>query len=337
MDKITYIKAAIAAIILLMGIYLVYPIIPGLVGGFVFAYAFLPVYNRIFLITKRNGLSAALTTLFISAPILITILYAVFKALAELKVITEILKSSSSVSILGIFGINISDSPFYGFITETFPRLVNLTEVFSRSVHELPLTLINILILFLALYYFLHERLVIEEFISKIMPPHYHRDLLEILEPTNKVINGLIYGNVMSALIIGLLATIGFLALGVPYSFLLGLLVGLAALLPVAGPWTIYIPVGFYFLLVGDLFRGLTLLIFGVVVLGALYNFYIFPKLGGKQAQLHPFIVLIGFLGGAYMLGPVGILYGPIILGLLKGLAEGIIKESSSKKRFFRI
>jgi predicted PurR-regulated permease PerM len=336
MDKISYLKLTIAVVILLMGIYLVYPIIPGLIGGFVFAYAFLPVYTKIFNKTNRNGLSAALTTLFVSAPILLTILYAFFKALAELRVITEILKSSSSASILGIFGINISGSPFYGFITETFPQLVNLSEIFSRSIHELPLTLLNILILFLALYYFLHERLVIEEFFSKIMPPHYHRDLLEILEPTNKVINGLIYGNVMSAMIIGLLGTIGFLALGVPYSFLLGLLVGLAALLPVAGPWTIYIPVGFYFLLLGDLFRGLVLLIFGVAVLGVLYNFYIFPKLGGKQAQLHPFIVLIGFLGGAYMLGPVGILYGPIILGLLKGLTEGIIKESSTKKRFFR-
>ena len=337
MDKISYIKITIAVIILLMGLYLVYPIIPGLVGGFVFAYAFLPVYDRIFKKTKRNGLSAALTTLFVSAPILITILYAFFKALSELRTITEILKSSSSGSILGLFGINISDSPFYGFITETFPQLVNLTEIFSRTMHELPLTLLNILILFLALYYFLHERIVIEEFISKMMPTSYHKDLLEILQPTKKVINGLIYGNVMSAIIIGLLATIGFLVMGVPYSFLLGLLVGLAALMPVAGPWLVYIPVGVYYLLLGDLFRGLVLLAFGVAVLGVLYNFYIFPKLGGKQAQLHPFIVLIGFLGGAYMLGPVGLLYGPIILGLLKGLAEGIIKESSSKKRFFRI
>ena len=337
MDKITYIKFLIAAVVILLGIYLIYPIIPGLLGGFVFAYAFLPVYKRIFNKTKRNGLSAALTTLFVSAPILLTILYALFKALSELEVITEILKSTSSVAILNIFEIDITESPFYGLITETLPTLINLQEVFSSSMHELPLTLINVLILFLALYYFLHEMVSIEEFISKIMPPNYHRDLLEILEPTSKTINGLIYGNVMSAMIIGLLATIGFLALGIPYSFLLGLLVGLAGLLPVAGPWIIYFPVAFYFLLMGDVFRGLVILIFGVVILTILYNFYIFPKLGGKQAQLHPFIVLIGFLGGAYMLGPLGILYGPIILGLLKGLAEGIIKESSSKKRFFRI
>jgi len=337
MDKITYIKITVSVIVLLMGLYLIYPIIPGLIGGLVFAYAFLPVYNKIFLKTKRNSLSAALTTLFVSAPILLTIFYALFKALSELEMITRILESTSSVSVLNIFEINITDSPFYGFITKTLPKYVNLSEVFSSSIHELPLTLINILILFLALYYFLHERLVIEEFMRGIMPPHYHKDLIEILEPTNRVINGLIYGNVMSAMIIGLLATIGFLALGVPYSFLLGLLVGLAALLPVAGPWTIYFPVGFYFLLIGDVFRGIVLLIFGVVILTLIYNFYIFPKLGGKQAQLHPFIVLIGFLGGAYMLGPLGILYGPIILGLLKGLAEGIIKESSSKKRFFRL
>lgn len=113
----------------------------------------------------------------------------------------------------------------------------------------------------------------------------------------------------------------------VPYSFLLGLLTGLAALLPVVGPWTVFVPVGFYYLLVGDMIRGLIILTYGVIFLFILYNFYIFPKLGGNKAQLHPFIVLVSFLGGAYMFGALGLLYGPIILGLLKGLMEGILKN----------
>jgi len=138
-------------------------------------------------------------------------------------------------------------------------------------------------------------------------------------------------------MIISLLATIGFLVIGVPYSFLLGLLTGLAALLPVVGPWTIFLPVGFYYLLIGEIIQGLAVLIYGVVFLFILYNFYIFPKLGGNKAQLHPFIVLVSFLGGAYMFGALGLLYGPIILGLLKGLTEGIFKESINKRKLFKL
>ncbi|KYC53500.1 MAG: putative inner membrane protein [Candidatus Methanofastidiosum methylothiophilum] len=337
MDRISYIKFTISAIIVLMGVYLVYPMLPGIIGGFVFAYAFLPVYNILFKKTNRKGLSAALTTLFISAPILLVVLYVLFKALTELRLVTEILSSSSVFSIFSLFGINITQSPFYSFITQNFPQIINLSQMFNRTMSRLPLTVLNMVILFLALYYFLHERESIEDFFRKIMPSSYYKDLLEILEPTKKVINGLIYGNVMSAMITGLLATIGFIALGIPYSFLLGLFVGFAALLPVTGPWTVFIPVGVFYLLIGDLFRGFALLIYGVAFLGILYNFYIFPKLGGNQAHLHPFIVLVGFLGGAYMMGPVGLLYGPIILGLLKGLTESIVKETSLKRRFFRL
>ena len=130
-----------------------------------------------------------------------------------------------------------------------------------------------------------------EGYFEKIIPDVYRKEMIDILGPTKTVINGLIYANVMSAMIISLLATIGFLLVRVPYSFLLGLLTGLAALLPVVGPWTVFVPVGFYYLLVGDMIRGLIILTYGVIFLFILYNFYIFPKLGGNKAQLHPFIV----------------------------------------------
>lgn len=337
MDRIFYFKVAVSIIIVLLGIYLVYPVIPGLIGGFVFSYAFFPVYNKIFTRTKRNNLSAAFTTLFISAPILAAFIYAFYKALSELDVIIEILKTHSYISILKIFGINLTESPLYESILQTFPQIVNITVLFSKTLSQIPLTLLNLVILILSLYYFLSEREPIEEFISKIMPPHYHKDLNEILGPTKKVIDGLIYGNIMNAMVSGLLSIIGFTILGVPYSFLLGLLVGFASLLPIIGPWAVFVPLGIYYINLGNYFRGFGLLIYGVLLLEILYNRYIFHKFRDKESELHPFIVLIGFFGGLYMLGPIGLLYGPIIIGLIKGVAETIIKEATSKKRFFRL
>ncbi len=234
-------------------------------------------------------------------------------------------------------GLDVKASPFYGIISETFPQIINISDFFSSIMGELPLTLMNVVVLFLSLFYFLSEKEKVEEYFEKIIPDTYRKEMIEILGPTKIVINGLIYANVMSAMIISLLATIGFLVIGVPYSFLLGLLTGLAALLPVVGPWTIFLPVGFYYLLIGEIIQGLAVLIYGVVFLFILYNFYIFPKLGGNKAQLHPFIVLVSFLGGAYMFGALGLLYGPIILGLLKGLTEGIFKESINKRKLFKL
>ncbi|KYC45572.1 MAG: putative inner membrane protein [Candidatus Methanofastidiosum methylothiophilum] len=337
MDRITLTKLIITISILLLGIYLVYPIIPGILGGLIFSYAFSPVYNFIYNKIKMRSLSAALTTLFISAPFLITLLYGFYKAIEQLAFVTQTLTKETPTTIFDFLGLDVEASPFYGIITDTFPQLINISDFFSSTMGQLPLTLMNIVVLFLSLFYFLSEKDRVETYFEKIIPDHYKKDMIEILGPTKIVINGLIYANVMSAMIIALLATTGFLVIGVPYSFLLGLLTGLAALLPVVGPWTIFLPVGFYYLLTGEIVQGFAILTYGVIVLFILYNFYIFPKLGGNKAQLHPFIVLVGFLGGAYMFGALGILYGPIILGLLKGLTEGIFKESTIKRKFFKL
>ena len=337
MDRITLTKLVITISILLLGIYLIYPIIPGILGGLIFSYAFSPVYNFIYKKLKMRSVSAALTTLFVSAPFLITLLYGFYKAVEQLTFVTQVLQKETPTTIFDFIGLDVQGSPFYGIISETFPQIINISDFFSSTMGQLPLTLMNVVVLFLSLFYFLSEKERVENYFERIVPTNYKKDLIEILGPTKTVINGLIYANVMSAMIMAFLATIGFLVIGVPYSFLLGLLTGFAALLPVVGPWTIFLPVGFYYILIGEIVQGLAVLTYGVIALFVLYNFYIFPKLGGNKAQLHPFIVLVGFLGGAYMFGALGILYGPIILGLLKGLTEGIFKESKMKRKFFKL
>ncbi|MDY1590606.1 MAG: AI-2E family transporter [Methanofastidiosum sp.] len=337
MDRITATKLVITIFILLLGIYLVYPIIPGILGGLIFSYAFNPVYNYIYQKLKKRGPSAALTTLFVSAPFLITLLYGFNKAVEQLIFVTQVLQKERPTTIFDLLGIDVQSSPFYDIISETFPQIINISDFFASTMSQLPLTLMNVVVLFLSLFYFLSEKERVENYFERMIPNYYKKDLIEILRPAERVINGLIYANLMSAMIIAFLATIGFLVIGVPYSFLLGILTGLAAILPVVGPWTIFLPVGFYYILIGEIIQGFAVLIYGVIVLFILYNFYIFPKLGGDKAQLHPFIVLVGFLGGAYVFGALGFLYGPIILGLLKGLTEGMFKESTMKRKFFKL
>jgi len=127
MDRTSYVKIIIAIVIILLGVYLVYPVIPGLIGGLVLAYTFLPVYNKIYEKTKSNNLSAAFTTLFVSAPILVTLLYAFFKALEELDLLIEIFRTHSYLTILKLFGLYMPESPLHKLILEFFPQIIDIT------------------------------------------------------------------------------------------------------------------------------------------------------------------------------------------------------------------
>ena len=133
MDRITLIKLVIAISILLLGIYLVYPIIPGIIGGLIFSYAFTPVYNFFYNKLKKRGLSAALTTLFVSAPFIITLLYGFYKAIEQLAFVTQILQKQTPTTIFDLLGLEVEASPFFGVISGTFPQIINISDFFPAQ------------------------------------------------------------------------------------------------------------------------------------------------------------------------------------------------------------
>lgn len=69
-----------------------------------------------------------------------------------------------------------------------------------------------------------------------------------------------------------------------------------------------------YDLLTGNYIRIIFVLILGLILSGS--NAYIRPKLTGKYAEIHPLIFLFGFLFGVIVFGVVGLIIGPLILGV---------------------
>ena len=127
-------------------------------------------------------------------------------------------------------------------------------------------------------------------------------------------------GQLLVALITGVLATIGFVLIGLPYALLLGLLAGVLNLVPILGFW-----VSFLLSLTAALFAPspLPMLAKAAAVLLATQlleqNLYS-PRIVGKQLGVKPVILLVTMLGMSVFFGVLGVFLAAPVIGLSRGM-----------------
>lgn len=112
----------------------------------------------------------------------------------------------------------------------------------------------------------------------------------------------------------GVVGAIGFAIVGFP-ALLAGLLIALLSLIPYVGSMIFYVPVGIYYLLVGQIWQGIFILAWGAILIGSVDNILRAYLIKGK-AQVNPVFVLFSILGGIALFGFWGIVLGPLIVAL---------------------
>lgn len=143
----------------------------------------------------------------------------------------------------------------------------------------------------------------------------------EIIERLGIAINSVVRGNLIVAIVQGVLTALGFFLFGVPNAALWGSVAALAALIPGIGTALVLIPAIIFLFTVGETSSAIGFLIWGIVAVGLVDNF-LGPQLAGRGARLHPFIALLSILGGLAFFGPLGFLLGPLTVSLLFALLD---------------
>ena len=132
-------------------------------------------------------------------------------------------------------------------------------------------------------------------------------------------VNSVIKGNLVIALVQGVLTTIGFMLFGVPNAILWGTVAAVAALIPGIGTGLVFIPAVAFLFFTGANVPAFGLFIWGALGVGLIDNF-LGPKLVGSGMKLHPLLVLLSVLGGLMYFSPAGVFLGPLSLSLLFAL-----------------
>lgn len=187
----------------------------------------------------------------------------------------------------------------------------NLGKIFSSTAG----VLVELVLGIVALYYFLRDGQSFMHSFMRLSPLQDRHDRV-IMERLVLAVNSVLKGQLLIALIQGVLTGFGFWIFGIPNPALWGSVAAVCALVPGFGTSLVIIPGIIAAFIIGEPWQAIGLLIWGALAVGLIDNM-LGPTLVGRGANVHPIWILFGVLGGITLFGPMGFLLGPMTVSLL--------------------
>lgn len=310
--------------LLLISVMIISPVLNMVILGAILAYAIGPLARKISSKIKFKSISIFLAVILVMIPLVLLIAY----------IISVIAGVLSDVLIVNPTGFNLNLDNIINQIINVLPASASIDPVSIKSsllsviknignvvldyivslASKLFSISVDLFILFASIYYFIRDGDKCYNFVESFIPKQSKDFFTRTVNSVKDVLKSIFYGHFLTSLIIGIIAAIGYSLLGYPQGVFLGVLTGIFQLIPIFGPWPIYWTLAIIDLLSGNYIRVVFVLLFGFFL--SLSDMYIRPALSSHYADIHPLILLIGFLAGPLVYGIVGFILGPLILGI---------------------
>ena len=130
----------------------------------------------------------------------------------------------------------------------------------------------------------------------------------EFFQDVNSTLAAYIRAQLIACLLIGTICTLGFIALGVPFPLVIGVIAGFLEFIPLVGPLVVAIIAALVTSFSPDTstYSALWVLLF-LGVLRIVHDYVIYPRLVGQGIHLHPLAVILSILAGHELAGVAGI------------------------------
>ncbi len=149
-----------------------------------------------------------------------------------------------------------------------------------------------------------------------VLSPLGDKDDEKIIARLAQAVNGVIKGSLLIAVIQGALLGFGLFIFGIQNAALWGVVAAITSLIPTLGTSLVSVPAIIFLFATGHTGSAVGLLIWAGVMVGLIDNF-LGPIIVSKKINISSLLILFSVLGGISLLGPVGILVGPLTISLL--------------------
>lgn len=187
-------------------------------------------------------------------------------------------------------------------------------------------TLVGLAIMVISTYYFFADGPYMLIALMRMSPldDAYERELLVKFADISRSV---VVATLLSAVVQGVLAGIGFFFVGLDKIFFLSGITIFLAMIPFVGAAAVWVPVCAWLYFHDG--RGMAALLLAAYCGGivSMVDNVIKPYILHGQANLHPLLALLSVIGGVQVLGPIGILVGPMLVAFLQALVNMLNKE----------
>ena len=303
-----------------LSFFLLKPILMSIIVGFILAFIFTPIYNFLFKYTNSKNFSAGLLCFLLIIivvipfwflfPIIVQQAFKVYLVSQELDFVTPLKSIFPSLFASEQLSSEIG-SILFSFTTRITNSFVNSL---SKIILNFPSIMLQFFVAFFTFFFVLKEKEKIISYIQSILP--FSKDVeVKLFESSRAITGSVIYGQIIVGILQGIVLGIGLFIFNSPNALLLTLLACLVGVLPIIGTSIVYIPVTIYFFMAGN-----TIPAFGVLIFGFISNLIeqlMRPLFVSKRAKVPSLLILIGMIGGWFLLGIMGFVLGQLILAYL--------------------
>ncbi len=197
---------------------------------------------------------------------------------------------------------------------------------------HLPGWLLLVFLSIMSAYFLCRDREVLSRFLLELTPREWRSRARGMKVELLRALMGFIRAQLLLVGLTFVLSTTGLFLIGARQPWLLGGLLGLLDFLPLIGPGAILLPWAGVSLVRGHWLQGLGLagLFFVLAGLREMAE----ARLVGRNLGLHPLAALAAIYVGMRLFGLGGVLFGPLLLVILRGLHTALALPSPGRSTF---
>jgi predicted PurR-regulated permease PerM len=196
-------------------------------------------------------------------------------------------------------------------------RIAQVRDIGGRVFHVALIVILAPILAFYLLVDLPRLRLVTES----LIPPGSRDEVLHVGRRLSRAIGGFFRGQLLVALIVGTMVSIGLLIIRLKFWLLVGMIAGLFNIIPLIGPWVGAVPGVIIALTTRDVSTAVWV---ALVMAGAqqIDNHFISPLVMQRAVKIHPAAVLLALVAGGSLGGFFGLLLAVPTAATLKILAQ---------------